>query len=425
MVLYLALLLPLAWASLSFFDKQGQFHPVPQAPSLAVVRGSILDRDGRVLAEGDAEARRYPQREIAAHVVGFSGAKQGDGRYGLEGLEHTLDDRLQQGESIRTTLDLSLQSSSQESLRQVAQSYQAESGAAIVLQAGTGQILAAASYPEFDPNHYRNYEDYSYLNRPFMQVFDPGSVFKPMVVAAALESKLIDPQQVFNVPMEMTIGSKRFSDVLAHGPQLVTGELLKYSSNVGMIQVAAAFRSADLYWWLEDFGFGRTPPLRKLFVKDGVLRSWEKWVPQDQAALAIGQGVNVSLLQLALAYSVFANEGFYIPPSIILGEAPGEQRRVVSVEVANEILGMLVATAEYGSARNALVPGVKIAGKTGTADAFDSLSRQYRPGDYNTCFAGIFPADAPKAIAVVCLQNPKGKALWLNGCRPYFPHHCQ
>ena len=406
------LLIPFFFALLAFGLRQQDFKAQPERVSQVTVRGDILDSSGAVLAQGPAENRVYPHRQVAAPLIGFSGEEQAAGNWGLEGLEKTMDAHLEAGLNVTTTIDLSLQSATQQALSEAALSYNAESGTAIVLQAGTGHILAAASYPEYDPNEQERYNATQKNNRVFLQQIDPGSIFKPIVLAALLQSGKLDFSEQLPVAMDLKIGRQTFKDVMTHDEMMSVPDLLKYSSNVGMIEAAQRFEPDEMYYWLRDFGFSKPVPLDEHYTGEGSMQHYDKWVPQDQASISIGQGITVTALQLAVAYSVFANDGLLVQPRLAMVDNPPKQRPLINKQLAINMREMLVSAAQYGGARNSLVEGVRIAGKTGTADAFDHESGSYQRGDYTTSFAGIFPADDPEAVVVVMLHKPQGEKLF-------------
>lgn len=406
-LIWLIVLAPLMLALLGFLQLQLRMPDWPLAPFEGVRRGRIVASDGTVFAEGDVDQRVYPQGDLAAHVVGFSGRRQPNGRYGLEGLEFTLDDRLRRGETITITIDPVLQAAAQDALQRAAIARGAENGTFVILEAKTGRILAAANYPDYDPNEPSSATTASMINRSFLQQVEPGSTMKPFVVAALLESGLLNVNEVLEVDMSLRVGNQTFRDVAQHDSLLSVTDILRYSSNVGMIQLGERFTSQALYHWFEAFGFGRTVDLDGAFTRAGQINTWESWVPQDHASASIGQSLSVTALQLVAAYNVFANDGVYVPPRLIEDEPWRPARRVISAEVAQQVRDMLVYTVEESSLVQAKVPGFSVAGKSGTADIFDQRAGRYIEGDYTMSFAGIFPADNPKVTALVYLQKPR------------------
>lgn len=401
-----AIVLPLLASLVGFALKKPAVSPLPAPPVEEVTRGRILAADGTVLAEGMSAARFYPQGSMAAPLLGFTGAIQPDGRYGLEGMEYRLDATLQAGHDVRLTLDPVLQSAAERHLADSAITHSAESGAAVVLEVGTGRILAAASYPTYDPNEWQTADRSQMVNRAFQQVYEPGSVVKPMVVAGLLEDGLLSPNELIDAPMTLRVGTKTFRDVAWHEPVLSVEDVLAYSSNSAMIFLGQRFEPAQLHDWLWRFGIGRELDLDSAFVRSGILNPWHRWVPQDQAANSLGQNLSLTPLQLAAAYSIFANDGVYVPPVLTEGEEVPEPHRVLSPEVAQGVRSMMVHVMENSGLRNSILPGVSVAGKTGTADVYDDVTGTYPPDDYALTFAGMFPAEAPEVVMVVMLMKP-------------------
>lgn len=398
--------LPLLLAAVGFGMLQFRIATFPQAPTEEVVRGSILAADGTVLADGPVESRSYPYGTVAAGLLGFTGAVQPDGRFGLEGLEYTLDSRLAAGADVTLTIDPVLQAAADRHLAEATLSSGAESGSAVILEVGTGRILAAASYPTFDANDWRGAGREQMLNRPFQQVYEPGSVIKPLVIAGLLESGELLPTEMIDAPMTLRVGQKTFRDVARHDPVLSIPDVLAYSSNSAMIFLGQRFEPAQLHDWMWRFGIGQDMDLESTFTRSGLLNPWHLWVPQDQAANSIGQNLSTTPLQLAAAYSVFANDGIYVPPRLTADEVVPEPHRVLSPEVAQGVRSMLVHVTEVSGLRDAVVPGLDVAAKTGTADIYDAELGMYVPGDYSLTVAGMFPAARPKVVVVVVLQKP-------------------
>lgn len=401
------LTLPLVIAVYGFGLQQFRPATFPLAPTESVVRGSILAADGTVLADGPVESRSYPYGSMAAGLLGFTGAVQPDGRFGLEGLEYTLDARLSAGENVALTIDPVLQAAADRHLADATLAAGAESGSVVILEVGTGQILAAASYPTFDANAWRGADREQMLNRPFQQVYEPGSVIKPLVVAGLLETGRLDPTETIDAPMTLRVGQKTFRDVARHEPVLSVPDVLAYSSNSAMIHLGQRFAPAELHDWMLRFRIGQDLDLTSTFTRSGMLNPWNLWVPQDQAANSIGQNLSTTPLQLAAAYSVFANDGVYVPPRLTADEVVPAPHRVLSPEVAQGVRSMLIHVAQTSGLREAVVPGLAVAAKTGTADIYDTQLGMYVPGDYSLTVAGMFPAAKPKVVVVVMLQKPQ------------------
>jgi len=372
-----------------------------------VPRGRIMSKSGVIFAEGLAEHRRYPQNELAAHIIGFSGKLQDNGRYGLEGLEFSKDADLQAGKDVIITIDPHMQAIAQEFLSKTIEEQKADNGTVVILEAGTGRILASASYPDYDLNNQGQIFDRSIItNKAFLNLFEPGSVMKPFIVASLLESKKLNLTEEIDTPMTLKVGDKTFRDVAQHGEKLNAWDILRYSSNVGMIHLSMRFSDEELYKWLNHIGFGRDIGLKSAFTRSPNLRS-PKWVPQDQASITIGQSLSTTTLQLAAFYSIFANDGLYIPPYIVEGEQSDAVRQVFSMETARTIRSMLRYVVKNSSLNRLMPKHSKVGGKTGTADIYDNKTGSYIKGDYTLTFAGMFPIEKPKVIMVVSIQKPR------------------
>ena len=407
-LLLFLLALPLLAAFLGFASRGATLPDWPKALAESPRRGAILGSDGTVLAEGAVEHRRYPQGTLAANVIGFSGAEQPDGRFGLEGLEFSLDSRLNAGEDVTLTLDSKLQAIAQAEVKRTVLAFKAESGAAVMIETGTGRILAAASYPDYDPNYQGRVRDRGDIaNRAFLQQVEPGSTIKPFVVGALLQSGKLEPDDIIDTPMTLRVGDKTFRDVAQHEDTLPLPDVLRYSSNSGMIHLGERFSSPELYDWYRRYGFGTSVDLTYANDRSGQMRAPESWVPQDHASASIGQSLTVTELQLATAYSIFANDGLYVPPRLVEDEPWRMPHRVLSPEVAREIRSMLVHTVEESGLRVAEIPGVLVGGKSGTADVFEPSVGAYVDGEYTLHFAGFFPADNPRVTMAVFVHKPK------------------
>lgn len=398
--------LPLLLALVGFALQGSQAPSWPLALEDPSPRGRIVTRDGTVLADGPAEHRRYPQGTLAAHLIGFSGREQPDGRYGLEGLEYTYDGALQAGETVVTTIDPTYQAAAQSHLRETVERYGAENGAVVMLEAGTGRVLAAASYPEFDPNHQAGAAREALINRAFLQQYEPGSVMKPFVVAALMEGGRLQAHELIDAEPCKRVGTKTFCDVTSHEPQLEVKEVLRHSSNTAMLHLAERFEPEELYAWYRHFGFGRDLAITSAFTRSGTLNPWQGWVPQDHASVSIGQSMSTTALQLATAYSIIANDGLYVTPRLVEDEEVPAPYRALSTEVARSVRAMLQHTVDESGIRQSKIPDVTMAGKTGTADVYDDVTGTYPPDDYALTFAGMFPAEAPEVVMVVMLMKP-------------------
>lgn len=406
-LLLLLLLVPLLSAAIGFGIRGSGAPDWPLVPDDVPPRGSIVARDGTILAEGPAEHRRYPQGELAAHLIGFSGRLQPDGRYGLEGLEYMYDSYLQAGGTLHTTIDPVFQAAAQTKLRETILATEAEAGMVVILETDTGNVLASASYPIFNPNDLSSASSDALLNRPFLQQYEPGSVMKPVVIAALMEAGRLQPNELIAAEPTRRVGNKTFRDVTSHDPQLEVKDVLRVSSNTAMLHLTERFEPHELHAWLRHFGFGQELGMSSTYTRSGTLNAWERWVPQDQASVTIGQSVSTTTLQLAAIFNVFASDGYFLTPRLVQGEETPEPYAVISPSTATRIRSMLEYTVDNSGLRNSKIPEVTMAGKTGTADVFDIAAGRYLPGDYTLTFAGMFPADNPDVVMVVTVHKPR------------------
>ncbi|SET24876.1 penicillin-binding protein [Stigmatella erecta] len=388
------------------------------------------------------EPRRfYPQRELAAQVVGMVGT---DGR-GLEGLELGFDDELsgqnsrlsglrdakgrkllmqggtldpleRQGAAVTLTLDRHLQYVAEKALSRAAEDSKAVGGMAVVLDPKTGEILALANYPRFNPNTPGELERSTLRNRAALDTFEPGSTMKSFVVAAALETRAIKTDELFYCENgSWRIGRHTINDTHPNGWLTAEG-ILQNSSNICTAKVAQALGREKLVRYYQDFGFAARTGLALPGEGKGVIP-----FPKAEVALAtqsFGQGMTVTAVQLAAAYGALANDGVLMRPYLVskvvdpdgvvlLENRPLEVRRVVSSQTARRVVNMLesVVTKE-GSAVRAAMEEYRVAGKTGTAEKADPVARGYSDKRIAS-FAGVVPAENPRAVILVVVDEPK------------------
>ncbi|WP_272976409.1 peptidoglycan D,D-transpeptidase FtsI family protein [Deinococcus geothermalis] len=396
--LLLFLTLVWAYAQLEWNVPQGVKRTVMQA------RGSIIAADGTVLARSVNGKRVYPQGQLAGQVVGMMGTTEG-----LEGLEAAYNRTLEGGKNLKLTLDPGIQAAAEAALAEAVPKHQGEYGSVVVLETRTGRILAAASYPPFDPNNWRAYSAETRRNRPFLDVFEPGSTVKGLVVAAALNEGLTTPNTRYDTPMRRYVGGRwgsTIGDAVPHPGSLTTWEVLRYSSNVGMSHIVEHFPAERMRGYLSRYGFGDYVDMPTVMTSTGQLQPLRKWDDLVRATNAFGQGMSSTTLQLAAAYNVLANDGLYVTPRLVEGEPAGERREVLRPETARTTRTMLQAVIEEGIPHQAGIKGYPLAGKTGTAQV-SAGSKGYASGLYDSVFAGFFPADAPRVTVAVMVHGAK------------------
>jgi cell division protein FtsI (penicillin-binding protein 3) len=370
--------------------------------------------------------RQYPEGATVAHVVGFTGVDE----KGQEGVELALDaelaathgrrraikdnlhryveeDWLQMpvdGNDVALSLDNRIQYLAFTAVREAVQANQARAGAAIVLDARSGEVLALANWPSFDPNERNGRASDAARNRALTDTFEPGSTLKPFSVAAALEAGTVTPQQTFQTaPGSIRIADRTIRDSHPHG-LLTVEQIVAKSSNVGTVRIAMQLPAQKLWDVYAGAGFGQ--PVRIGFpgAATGRLRPARTWREIEQATIAYGYGISVSLTQLARAYLVFARDGDTVPLSLTrVGETPAAVQ-VVRPGTARSIRHMLeMAASEEGTAPQARIAGYRVAGKTGTA-------RKVQDGryvnEYVASFAGFAPASNPRIVVAVMIDEP-------------------
>ncbi len=379
----------------------------------------------------DKEYRRYyPSGEMTAHVVGFTGVDD----KGLEGVELAFQSQLlghpgsrsvikdrrgqivedvgsirppQDGKDIRLSLDAKVQYLAYSQLKQAVLDFKAKAGGAVVVDAKTGEILALANWPTYNPNNRERLSGAQLRNRAMTDTFEPGSVLKPFTVAQALEAGKVRFDTIINcAPGKLTIGTATISDSHPHGA-LTVAEVIQKSSNVGAAKIAAMLPAQQMWEMFDAVGFGQVSHLGFPGEVPGRLRPWKSWRPIEQATMSYGHGISVSLIQLARAYTVFAREGDMIPLTLTKADDnPVGTTPVFSQQTAREVRAMLeMAVQPGGTAPKAQIPGYRVAGKTGTAYKLEG--GQYAK-KYVASFVGLAPASDPRLVVAIMIDEPGG-----------------
>ncbi len=372
--------------------------------------------------------RYYPVGPVASQLIGITGY---DG-HGQEGLELSFDDHLSgqrgkervirdlkgnvvqvldvekpalPGKNLTLSIDSRIQYVAFKSLAHAVDKFGAKSGSVVVLDAKTGEVLAMANQPSYNPNTHAHLKAANMRNRAATDVFEPGSSMKTFTVAAALEAGLIEPDSYVNTnPGYITVDGFTIRDHRNYGMIDITTILTK-SSNVGASKLALSLNPHDLPRFFSHFGFGRDVHINFPGARNGYLPFRTHWTDGERAALSYGYGLSVSTLQLAHAYAAIANDGIQMPLSLLRVKHPKEGRRVISSKVANQLVAMLeTVVSRRGTARRAKVPGYRVAGKTGTTHK--SSSGGYDLDEYVGVFAGMAPAPNPRYVTVVMINEP-------------------
>ncbi|HXG50099.1 MAG TPA: penicillin-binding transpeptidase domain-containing protein [candidate division Zixibacteria bacterium] len=387
--------------------------------------------------------RYYPQGQLAGQVIGFVGRDS----EGLEGLELQYNDyirgetgssvaerdalgrrvlvqgvqglQIPPGGDLQLTLDKSIQHVAEKELEAAVLKYRGKAGVAIVVDPHTGEILALANYPSFNPNHYSKQSPEERRNRAVTDSFEPGSTFKTILAAAALEEGVVGKEDLFYCEMgKYAYGGKIIHDTHAHG-WLPFWKILQVSSNIGFTKVAEKLKKERFFKYIEKFGFGRVTGVDMPGEVAGLVRRPESWSAVDLATHAFGQGISATPLQMVMAYAAIANGGFLMRPyvvrravgprgEVLLENQPHVVRRVVSEKSARLLASMLTeVTSEGGTGSMAKVEGFEVAGKTGTAQKADLANGGYASRKRVASFIGFVPAEAPRLVAMVLVDEPE------------------
>jgi len=372
--------------------------------------------------------RYYPDAEVAAHILGFTDIDD----IGQEGLERAYDDWLrvqsgkkrvlkdrygrviedlgyitepQAGKDLQLSIDRRLQHLAYRELKRAVKKHKARSGSVVMLDARTGEVLAMVNQPAFNPNDRRSMRGDWYRNRAVTDVFEPGSTLKPFTVAAALESGLFQvDSQIDTTPGHWRVGANTIRDTINYGV-IDIPTLIQKSSNIGASKLALTISAEQLWGTLNAFGFGEVSGSGLQGESSGVLGEPWRWRDIERATIAFGYGVAVTPLQLARAYSALADDGILKQVSFLkLDEAP-IGKRVLASKTVSDIRAMLTRVVlPGGTGTLAAVPGYQVAGKTGTVKK--AVNGVYSSGHYLSVFAGMAPANDPRLVTVVLIEEP-------------------
>ena len=389
------------------------------------------------------DRRYYPNRELAAHLIGYVGVDN----QGLGGIESTYDSRIAgetgqilthydarnrvfdssyrpptAGADVELTIDEHLQYIAERELRAGVRDYDADAGAVVMLDPRSGEILALASEPSFNPNAFADATPSQRRNRAVQDVYEPGSTFKIVTAAAALEESAVTRDEVFDVSAGyIRVGRDRIPDFSRYGPLSFTDVIVK-SSNVGAILVGLRLGPEPLSRYVDRFGFGRAQSPDFPSESPGLVWSADSLNERAIASISMGYQVAVTPLQMATAIAAVANGGELLEPRVVRavtgdrGRVATERRvirRAISRETAAELTDIMTQVAERGTARRARVAGYAVAGKTGTAEKL--IDGRYSHRDHNASFVGFVPADAPRLVILVMLDTPR--SAMINGVR--------
>lgn len=386
--------------------------------------------------------RVYPKGESAAAIVGIKGTDSG-----MEGIEYSLEDWLKGepgyvvlkkdatgrtvpfsvkkrvspriGSDVYLTIDMTVQYFAEAALEKTILDHNAKAGSVVVLKPKTGEILAMAGYPSFDPNRFRDYNQVEFRNRPIWKVFEPGSVFKPIITSMAIEAGIIDPfKETFYCEPYLVINGRRIGEHDAKGlpANKTVTEIIAKSYNTGAARIALKIGDKRLEEYLGVFNFGRKYDGLLLSGQEkGLLPQDKNWKDIKVATIGYGQGIGTTALQVAVAFSALANGGVIYDPAIVSKIVssrdkelykfePRPVRRVVSKETARVMRYMMHQVVENGTGDKAKVEGYTVAGKTGTAKV--PGPNGYQSGKYISSFVGFAPVEDPEVLVMVVVEYP-------------------
>ena len=415
-------------------------------PQSVAKRIASLDLDG-IGAEDEPAGRRVdPQLRIGSTVVGFTGVDD----QGLAGIEYAFDTALrgrrgllteatdangrpipfgrrtaipaQAGASVVLTIDRTLQFSAEEVLKATVQRYDAAGGSAIIMRAQTGEVLALANWPNFDPNHFADYSEAARRNQAITDPYEPGSTFKLITATAALDSGRVSLDDTFAARDQIEVGQRIIHNaddgLMASGRAWETlDDIVTFSHNVGAAQVALRVGKQAMYAYIQRFGFDEPTGIDLPGESAGIVGTPDNWWGSRLATIGFGQGISVTPLALARAYCAIANGGLLMRPLVVRSVVapdghvlqrydPQIVRRVMSPQTAAELLAMLRDVVRRGTGKGVAIPGYALAGKTGTAQMV--INGSYVAGAYAASFIGIVPADKPQYVVLVKVDRPRG-----------------
>ncbi len=376
--------------------------------------------------------RYYPKGEVTAHIVGLTDIDE----IGQEGIEleyhewlsgkpgkrfvyrdrenNPIDedpDKLflpQKGHDLPLSIDLRLQNFAFREIKKAVIENDAKSGSVVVLDAQSGEILALANWPSYNPNNRKTYRPSIARNLAVVDIFEPGSTLKPFNAAAAIEAGYVTPRTSINIGNgRLRVGNNEITDTHPKKTNLTVSEIIKVSSNVGSAQIALKMPSEELWRMFSLVGFGKSPESGFPGEAKGRLRKFSTWKTIEKATMSFGHGISVSLIQLARAYTIFTTGGRLLPITFVKRDALPKGRKVMSLQTSKALGKMLEEVIEDGgTGTKARVLGYRVAGKTGTAHKL--LDGAYSKHSYYSSFVGFAPASKPKLIVAVVIDDPRG-----------------
>lgn len=372
------------------------------------------------------DKRFYPYMNISSHVIGFTNVDDN----GISGLEYSLNETLKgyngvkfieltpkgvmgeyqpqilqkDGNNVNISIDINIQTKVYNALSISYKTTKAKDISAVVLDAKTGEVISLVNYPNYNPNIKSDIVRSNItVNKAIVNVYDPGSIMKPLVIAKAINDKIVNKNTIFDTS-QLTVGKKKIKD--DHFSQkLSVNDIITQSSDIGTAKIALKYQPKELWDYYKSIGFGQKLNVGFPNETNGLLLNYKKWTTVDQALMSFGYGISVSLLQMAHSYLIFTNNGCINNVSFIKLNKKPICQQIISPTTANIMKEILFNTVENGTGKSAKVDGVSVAGKTGTAQKF--INGKYYNTKHISSFVGFFPVDKPKYIIAVMVDEPQ------------------
>jgi len=409
---------------------------------------SNLNLDG-IYVEDECK-RFYPQNDLACTLIGFTGTDNS----GLSGLELNYEDILKgidgaftahkdvfgkiiqtnsedysppvDGGDIILTIDSQIQFYTEKKLREVAQQYKSNKAIAILMNPKTGEVYAIAQYPTFNLNDYTNVKPEYFSNLGVSFTYEPGSTFKIVNISSALDNNRVSTEQVFHLAPSIKVGDRVIEEIhRGYGVDYTLLDIIKYSSNVGAVTVALSMGKELYYDSIIKYGFGNYTGINLPGEEKGIIADYKTWPASAIGAMAIGQGIAITPIQLIRAVSVIANGGYLVTPYVVSGiksssqtienNEPANKTQIISSQTSQKLKDMMLSVVEKGgTGTQAAIEGIKVCGKTGTAQKANKTGIGYDEGLVITSFIGFAPYEDPKVACVVIVDEPQGdeEAIW-------------
>ncbi|HEX5784716.1 MAG TPA: penicillin-binding protein 2 [Burkholderiaceae bacterium] len=394
-------------------------EPVARQVEALGLKGIYLRKDYK---------RQYPEGEAAAHVVGFTNVED-KGQEGVElifnkqlsgtpGSRRVIKDRLGRvvedvrdaippvdGPDLQLSIDSKIQFFAFQKLKEAVEQHKAKAGSVVVMDVLSGEVLALANYPTYNPNRRENLSGEQLRNRALTDTFEPGSTMKPITVAMALEAGRITPQTIVDTsPGRYSMGGFTITDTHNYGVLTVEGVIQK-SSNVGALKIAQKMSPQEMWDTYAALGYGQKPKIEFPGAVSGRVRPWKNWRPIEQATMSYGYGLSASLFQMVHSYTAFAHDGQVIPATMLKSNEPVVGHRVFSAQTAAAVRKMLqMAAGPGGTGQKAQTVGYSVGGKSGTAHK--QVGKGYASNKYRSWFTGMAPIDKPRVVVGVMLDEP-------------------